>query len=97
MPNSTIRPAQSDSLDFSKAAALVAITLRMNLWSEDGAPVEGATVRVWVAREDKSIESRQVRLGLASGRMVQVLDGLQAGERVITKGSLFLDRAAAGS
>jgi len=58
---------------------------------------EGATVRVWVAREDKSIESRQVRLGLASGRMVQVLDGLQAGERVITKGSLFLDRAAAGS
>jgi membrane fusion protein, heavy metal efflux system len=58
---------------------------------------EGASVRVWVAREDRTIESRQVRLGLASGRMVQVLDGLQAGERVITKGSLFLDRAAAGS
>jgi cobalt-zinc-cadmium efflux system membrane fusion protein len=58
---------------------------------------EGSAVRIWVARDDKAIELRQVRTGLASGRMVQVLDGVQPGERVITKGSLFIDRMATGS
>jgi hypothetical protein len=29
--------------------------------------------------------------------MVQVLDGLKPGEDVVTKGSLFIDRAALGS
>ena len=58
---------------------------------------EGGAVRIWVARDDKAIELRQVRTGLASGRMVQVLDGVQPGERVITKGSLFIDRVATGS
>jgi len=58
---------------------------------------EGDLVRAWVVRDDQSIELRQVRTGLVSGRMVQILDGLQPGERVITKGSLFIDRVAAGS
>jgi cobalt-zinc-cadmium efflux system membrane fusion protein len=55
---------------------------------------EGNNSRVWVATDDKSIELRRVRLGLTSGNVVQVLDGLRAGERVVTKGSLFIDRAA---
>jgi membrane fusion protein, heavy metal efflux system len=54
-------------------------------------------VRCWVARDDKSIELRQIRTGVANGRMIQVLEGLMAGERVITKGSLFIDRAGAGT
>jgi len=29
--------------------------------------------------------------------MVQVLEGLRIGDAVVTKGSLFVDRAAAGS
>jgi hypothetical protein len=29
--------------------------------------------------------------------MVQIVDGLRAGEKVITKGSIFIDRIAAGS
>ncbi len=58
---------------------------------------EGSSVHVWVAREDKSIELRQIKTGLTSGRLVQVVEGLQPGEQVITKGSLFIDRAAAGT
>lgn len=58
---------------------------------------EGDLVRAWVVHDDQSIELRHVHTGLVSGRMVQILDGLQPGERVITKGSLFIDRAAAGS
>lgn len=58
---------------------------------------EGKTAHIWVVRDDKSIESRLIKPGLAKGRMIQVLEGLRPGERVITKGSLFLDRAATGS
>jgi hypothetical protein len=29
--------------------------------------------------------------------MIQVLEGLREGENVVSKGSLFIDRAAAGS
>jgi cobalt-zinc-cadmium efflux system membrane fusion protein len=58
---------------------------------------EGSTVRVWAVREDKSIELREIRTGLTNGRMIQVVDGLAPGERIITKGSLFIDRVAAGS
>jgi cobalt-zinc-cadmium efflux system membrane fusion protein len=55
---------------------------------------EGENARVWVARDDKSVDLRRIRTGLVNGNMVQVLGGLTAGERVITKGNLFIDRAA---
>ena len=58
---------------------------------------EGSASRVWVARDDQSIELRSVKLGLSNVRMVQVLTGVRAGEKVITRGSLFIDRAATGS
>ena len=57
---------------------------------------EGDTARVWVVRDNKSAELRQVQLGVTNGRMIQVLKGLAVGEKVITKGSLFIDRAASG-
>lgn len=63
----------------------------------DAVIYEGNTARVWVAHDDKSIALRLVKLGVAEGRMLQVLDGLQPGEKVVTKGSLFIDRAAIGS
>jgi cobalt-zinc-cadmium efflux system membrane fusion protein len=58
---------------------------------------EGDAARVWVARDDRAIELRTIKLGLAAGNMIQVLDGLRAGEQVITKGSLFIDRAPPGT
>jgi cobalt-zinc-cadmium efflux system membrane fusion protein len=55
---------------------------------------EGAHVRLWVAHDDKSIELREVEPGLTNGALVEVRSNLQAGEKVITRGSLFIDRAA---
>jgi cobalt-zinc-cadmium efflux system membrane fusion protein len=57
---------------------------------------EGNTAHVWVARlEDKSILLRQIRVGRSSDGMLQVIDGLRGGEHVVTRGALFIDRAAA--
>lgn len=53
---------------------------------------EGDAARVWVARSDRAIELRDVKLGLANGKLVEVLNGLKPGERIITRGSLFIDR-----
>jgi cobalt-zinc-cadmium efflux system membrane fusion protein len=58
---------------------------------------EGDQVRVWVAHEDKSIELRQIKPGLSNGDLVEVEGNLEPGEQVVTKGSLFIDRAASGS
>lgn len=58
---------------------------------------EGDTARVWIAREDQGVELRNLRLGLSSARSVQVLDGLAPGEKIITRGTLFIDRAAMSS
>jgi cobalt-zinc-cadmium efflux system membrane fusion protein len=58
---------------------------------------EGDQVRVWVARPDKTIELRQIKTGLANGDLVEVKGNLKPGEQIVTKGSLFIDRAASGS
>jgi cobalt-zinc-cadmium efflux system membrane fusion protein len=58
---------------------------------------EGDQVRVWVAHDDKSIELRQIKTGLANGDLVEVQGNLKPGEQIVTKGSLFIDRAASGS
>jgi cobalt-zinc-cadmium efflux system membrane fusion protein len=58
---------------------------------------EGDQVRVWVAHDDKSIELRLIKTGLTNGNLVEVKGNLKPGEQIITKGSLFIDRAASGS
>ena len=58
---------------------------------------EADQVRVWVAHEDKSIELRSIKPGLTNGDLVEVLGNLKPGEQIVTKGSLFIDRAASGS
>jgi cobalt-zinc-cadmium efflux system membrane fusion protein len=58
---------------------------------------EGDQVRVWVAHADKTIELRQIKPGLTNGDLVEVIGNLKPGEQIVTKGSLFIDRAASGS
>ncbi|MGH6765791.1 MAG: efflux RND transporter periplasmic adaptor subunit [Bradyrhizobium sp.] len=58
---------------------------------------EGDQVRVWVAHEDKSIELRQINTGLTNGNLVEVDGNLKPGEQIVTRGSLFIDRAASGT
>ena len=58
---------------------------------------DGKTAHVWIARDDHAVEQRTIKTGLSNGQKIQVLDGLSLGEKVVTKGSLFVDRAAAAS
>ena len=49
---------------------------------------------VWLAGADKTLRIRKVTLGRNDSGLVEVLDGLQAGDKVVTAGSVFIDRAA---
>ena len=57
---------------------------------------EGADARVWVAGDDMSLELRKITVGLVNGNLVQVRTGLRPGEKVVTRGALFIDRAVSG-
>jgi len=58
---------------------------------------EGDQVHIWVAHDDKSVELRQIKIGLVNSDLIEVTSNLKPGERVVTRGSLFIDRAASGS
>lgn len=55
---------------------------------------EGDQARVWVVQQDNTLTLRPIRAGRINDGMVEVLEGLKAGEKVVTRGSLFIDRAA---
>jgi cobalt-zinc-cadmium efflux system membrane fusion protein len=55
---------------------------------------EGDTARVWVAEDDGTIAARSVRVGQIVDGMVEIPGGLSPGEKVVTSGALFIDRAA---
>jgi membrane fusion protein, heavy metal efflux system len=64
----------------------------------DAVIYEGDAARVWVTRDhDKGIELRRIKVGLTNSGVVEVIEGLAPSDRVVTKGSLFIDRVAAGS
>jgi len=55
---------------------------------------EGERARVWVGGEGATLALREIRTGRTSGGMVEVLAGLSPGEKVVTSGTVFIDRAA---
>jgi cobalt-zinc-cadmium efflux system membrane fusion protein len=61
---------------------------------EEAVVREGDQARVWVVGQKDTLALRIIRTGRNSDGMVEVLDGLKAGEKVVTRGSLFIDRAA---
>ncbi len=61
---------------------------------QDAVIHEGQSARVWVMLSDHDVGLRQIRIGRELDGKVEVLEGLTAGQRVVTRGALFIDRAA---
>lgn len=57
---------------------------------------DGESARVWVLGDGRSLEKRAIRTGSAFGDHVQIVEGLQVGEAVVVRGSLFVDRMGLG-
>jgi membrane fusion protein, heavy metal efflux system len=54
---------------------------------------EGDAAHVWVLAGDL-LSYRAVHTGRTNDALVEILDGLKIGERIVTKGGLFIDQAA---
>ncbi len=57
---------------------------------------EGDAAHVFVARADGTLALRPIRTGRITQGMVEVTAGLAPGEKLVTSGTLFIDRAAQG-
>ncbi len=53
----------------------------------------GAEANIWVALPEGRFTMRKITPGIRSGEMIQARDGIEAGERLVTGGALFIDRA----
>ena len=54
---------------------------------------EGADAHVFVADKDGNIMLRAIRAGRINDDLVEVISGLKVGEKIVTSGALFIDRA----
>jgi membrane fusion protein, heavy metal efflux system len=61
---------------------------------ESAVVYEGDTAHVWVVAGDGLLAYRAIHVGRNNDGLVEVLDGLKAGERIVTKGGLFIDQVA---
>jgi len=61
---------------------------------EEAVVREGDAARVWVVQSHDGLALRPIHIGRINNGMVEVLDGLKRGDRVVTRGSLFIDRAS---
>lgn len=58
---------------------------------------EGSEAHVFVANSDGTLAIRPIHIGRSNGDMLEVTSGLATGEKIVTSGSLFIDRATEGS
>ncbi|MBS0373573.1 MAG: efflux RND transporter periplasmic adaptor subunit [Proteobacteria bacterium] len=84
-----LRPEMLATLSVVTAEAAAAVAV-----PESAVVYDGERAHVWVVDAGDAIGLREIRAGRRGEGLVEVLDGLRAGERVVTRGSLFIDRAA---
>jgi len=59
----------------------------------DAVLYEGDAAHVWVMLSDHEVGLRAIRIGRERDGKLEVLEGLTTGQRVVTRGALFIDRA----
>lgn len=55
---------------------------------------DGPKAKVWRLQEDGTLAAREIRTGRISGGLAEVMNGVSLGDRIVTSGTLFIDRAA---
>lgn len=64
---------------------------------ESAVVYEGAAAHVWVVTADGLLSFKGIRTGRSNDGLIEVLNGLKFGEKIVTKGGLFIDQAAVPS
>lgn len=76
-PGQLLRPGMFGTLRIATQQVQAAVAV-----PKEAVQTQGAQSTVTVIGEDRKAEVRPVRVGVTDGRLVQIVDGLQAGEKV---------------
>ncbi|HUN25973.1 MAG TPA: efflux RND transporter periplasmic adaptor subunit [Steroidobacteraceae bacterium] len=91
-PRRELLPGMFVSLSIETGAPVTAVALPL-----DGVVREGdGTMTVWTTTDRRRFTKRVVRVGLEQDGYDQILEGLAAGELVVTRGAVFLDNILTG-
>jgi len=64
---------------------------------QDAVVYEGDTAHVWVADDQaKTLAIQPIKPGRTRDGFIEVLSGLKAGQKIVTAGAVFIDRASTG-
>jgi len=90
-PDGNIKPGMYGTFWVSTAPAVESLAVPVN-----AVVYEDQNAHVWIVGKNRTLAVRQIRVGRTAGGLVQVLSGLNDGDRVVTSGSVFIDRAVSG-
>jgi cobalt-zinc-cadmium efflux system membrane fusion protein len=98
-----VRASVENPGELLKPEMFASFTIRRSLGGNGGVLVpadavihEGDTARVWVLGNDRLLHARPVAAAETEGGMTRITSGLQAGDRVVTSGALFVNEAGTG-
>jgi cobalt-zinc-cadmium efflux system membrane fusion protein len=98
-----VRASVENPGELLKPELFASFTIRRTLGGNGGVLVpaaalihEGDTARVWVLGNDRLLHAKTVSAAETEGGMSRITSGLQAGDRVVISGALFVNEAGAG-
>jgi len=87
----SLRPGMFGTFTIATGAPSMALGV-----PEDAVIFEGDTARVWIVGPNRTLALRYFTAGKTVNGVVEARRGLAPGDRVVTRGSVFIDRAAQG-
>ena len=91
-PDGMLKPEMFTMVDIVTSHARDAASI-----SRGAVIYDGEAAHVWVVAENQSVAKRRIKAGAVNADRVQVLRGLEVGDKIVAKGSLFIDRLAASA
>ena len=98
-----VRATVANAENLLKPQMFASFAIRRALGGEAGALVpaeaiihEGETARLWVYGRDGLLHARTVQTGDTEGGLTRVAQGLNAGDRIVVSGALFVNEAGLG-
>lgn len=92
-PDGALRPNMFATARLSDGATMAAVTV-----PADAVLYEGDDAHVWIAHpQRRSLSLRRISTGGSTDGSIVVMQGLRPGERVVSAGSVFIDRANGAS
>ena len=88
-PDGALKPQMTATIRLFEGRSVEALAI-----ARSAVVYEGQDAHCFVVVADRTLVVRKLQIGRVQGGVAEVKSGLSAGDRVVTRGALFIDRAA---